>query len=269
MAARVLITGANGGIGTAIAAELLSRGYAVVATARRPESVSLAGCATCLQLDVTDDASVARAVSEAGQIDILINNAGVGAGGPTEHVPIESAKGLFDTNFFGTARMIRAFLPQMRRRRSGTIINVSSLSSQVPWPFGGYYGASKAAVESLSEALRMEVASLGVRVILVVPGIIDTAFGDRFVSFGDDSSDYEVLRSAWTRQFEGSHEEPEAVAVAIADSLEDDRAFRVVVGEDAIELVGLKRALDAEEFDDTFRRRFGLPLFDSAQRIQQ
>ena len=260
MGARVLITGTSRGIGRAIGEELFARGYEIIATARRPESLSQTAYHTRLQLDVTDDASVARATTEAGPIDILINNAGVGAGGPTEHVPIEEVIRQFDTNFFGAARMIKAVLPQMRSRHAGTIVNLSSLSSRVPWPFGGYYAASKAALEALSEALRLEVASFGIRVILVEPGIVDTEFGERFSSYGAASSDYKDLSSAWATQFESSHEGPRAVAVAIANALEEERfPLRVVVGEDAIKLLSMRREFDDVEFDEHFRQHFGLP----------
>jgi NAD(P)-dependent dehydrogenase (short-subunit alcohol dehydrogenase family) len=166
----------------------------------------------------------------------------------------------FDTNFFGAAQMIKAVLPQMRERTGGTIVNISSLSSRVPWPFGGYYAASKAALEALSEALDIEVSALGIRVMLVEPGVVDTEFGEAFRDFGEDTSAYADLRSRWSRQFEGTHTSAEVVAARVAEALEEaDSPLRVHVGEDAERVLELRRRLGDAEFDERFRVHFGLP----------
>jgi NAD(P)-dependent dehydrogenase (short-subunit alcohol dehydrogenase family) len=257
---RVLITGASRGIGRALAEELLGRGYEVVATARRLDSLTGVPSHVRLELDVTDEEAVRRALAEAEPIDVLVNNAGVGVGGPTEEVPIGEAMWLFDTNFFGAAQMIKAVLPQMRDRAGGTIVNISSLSARVPWPFGGYYAASKAALEALSEALEIEVSPLGIRVMLVEPGVVDTEFGKAFRDFGADASAYADLRSRWSRQFEGTHISAEVVAARVAEALEQaDSPLRVHVGEDAERVLELRRQFGDAEFDEHFRSHFGLP----------
>jgi NAD(P)-dependent dehydrogenase (short-subunit alcohol dehydrogenase family) len=231
-----------------------------VATARRLDSLDDVPCELRLALDVTDERSVGRAVGEAGRVDVLVNNAGVGVGGPTEAVPIDEAVRAFDTNFFGAARLIRAVLPAMRARRGGTIVNLSSLSSRVPWPFGGYYAASKAALESLSEALDVEVSPFGVRVLLVEPGVVDTDFGDGFRGFDTDPSHYASLQAAWGRQFEGPHTGADTVAIAVADALErDDHRLRIEIGDDAIRVLAMRRQLRDSEFDGEHRRFYGLP----------
>jgi NADP-dependent 3-hydroxy acid dehydrogenase YdfG len=146
---RVLITGCSSGFGRATAIELKKRGFDVVATARRPETLDDLDVDGRLALDVTDDASVAAAVRAAGDIDALVNNAGIGVSGPVELVPLGEVRRLFETNFFGVVRMIQAVLPQMRARRSGTIVNVSSVSGKVAAPLSGFYAASKFALEAV------------------------------------------------------------------------------------------------------------------------
>ena len=126
-----LITGCSTGIGRATAVELTKRGYEVVATARRPETLDDLDVAQRLALDVDDDASVARVRDAVGAIDVLVNNAGFGLEGPVESVPLTEVRRLFETNFFGAARMIQAFVPAMRERGSGAVVNVSSVNGVV------------------------------------------------------------------------------------------------------------------------------------------
>src|SRR5437016_5041996 len=163
---RVLITGCSSGIGRASAIELTKRGFEVIATARKPETLDDLDVADKLALDVTDDASIAAAVKAAGQIDILINNAGFGVGGPIEKVPVSEVKRLYDTNVFGCVRMIQAVVPQMRERGSGTVVNVSSVAGRTASPLGGYYSSSKFALEAISEALHFEVGHFVILVIV-------------------------------------------------------------------------------------------------------
>jgi NAD(P)-dependent dehydrogenase (short-subunit alcohol dehydrogenase family) len=255
---RALITGASRGIGRAIAAALHGHGFEVIATGRRLDALEVVPSGLRLELDVTSEASVARALTDAGPIDVLINNAGVGVGGPTEDVPIAEVEREFGVNFFGAVRMIKALLPQMRRRRSGTIVNISSLSARVPWPFGGYYGASKAALESLSEALQQEVEPFGIRVIVVEPGVIASSFGERFVSYEGDAA-YREIVSAWAGRFARDYPGPEVVAEAVARALEEERPpLRLRVGEDADALLALRGRLDDELFVGELKRFYGI-----------
>lgn len=180
MAKIVLITGASAGIGRAAAELLLKNGYQVYAGARRVERMKdlEAQGAAVLALDVTAEASLRSAVEtilgKEGRLDILINNAGYGAHGAVEDVPIEEARRQFEVNVFGLARLTQLALPHMRAAGSGTIINISSIAGKITMPTGGWYHASKHAVESYSDALRLEVAQFGIKVILIEPGPIKT-----------------------------------------------------------------------------------------------
>ena len=176
----VLITGASTGIGRATAKLLASKGYQVYGGVRSPERVEPLPGVELVRVDVRDDASVAAGVDavlrKAGQIDVLVNNAGYNLVGAVEETSIEQAQSLFDTNVFGVLRMMRAVLPAMRRERSGLIINVSSVLGFLPAPFMGLYASSKHAVEGLSKSLDHEVRGLGIRVSLVEPSFTNTPF---------------------------------------------------------------------------------------------
>ena len=180
-----LITGSSSGIGRATAVEFLRREWTVYATARDTADVAdlaEAGCETA-QLDVTDDADVERVVErvmdETGRIDCLVNNAGYAQYGPTEDVPVEAVRDQFDVNVYGPHRVTRAALPYMRRRESGTIVNVSSVQGRVASGGTGAYSGSKHALEAMSDALRVEVEDFGVDVVVVEPGPVQTRFGER------------------------------------------------------------------------------------------
>lgn len=181
----VLITGCSSGIGRATALRLARRPDSVVyATARRLSDIAdleQAGCRT-LALDVTDDASMAaaaRTIEEAhGAVDVLVNNAGYSQSGAVEAVPLDRVRAQFATNVFGPLRLTQLVLPAMRRRRQGTIVNLSSMGGKLVFPGGGAYHATKYAIEALSDALRFEVAGFGIRVVIVEPGLIRTAFSD-------------------------------------------------------------------------------------------
>ncbi len=179
----VLITGASRGIGRATARLLAERGYRVIGTARKPSAASADGV-EMLPLEVTSAESVTSCVSavleRAGRIDVLVNNAGAAQIGAIEETPIEDARALFDANVLGPARMVNAVLPGMRQRRDGLIINFGSLAAGLPVPFHGYLSATKAAVVSYSDALRLEVKSLGIAVTVIEPGMIATHPGEQF-----------------------------------------------------------------------------------------
>src|SRR3954470_24156965 len=164
-----LVTGASSGIGEAAARALRKAGFTVYGTSRRAVAGEERDELVFLPLDVTDDESVAGAVREvlarSGRIDVLVNNAGLGIAGAAEESSIEQARALFDTNVFGSIRMTRAVLPQMREQGSGRIINVSSVLGLVPAPFGALYAATKHAIEGYSESLDHEVREYGIRVL--------------------------------------------------------------------------------------------------------
>ena len=178
-----LITGCSSGFGRSIAEDLLDRGEKVVATARNIEKVrdlTDRGDTLLLPLDVVSREQCVDAVTAAeshyGRIDVLVNNAGVGYFGAIEETSDQAARQLFDINFFGTANAINAALPGMRSRRSGTIVNLTSIGGISGFAAVGYYCASKFAVEGLSDALRIEAEPLGVRVMTVEPSAFRTAW---------------------------------------------------------------------------------------------
>src|SRR5215207_1673455 len=175
-----LVTGASVGIGEAAARALVGAGFTVYGTSRKAAAGEKRGGVVFLPLDVTDDGSVAGVVREllqrSGRIDVLVNNAGLGIAGAAEESSIEQARALFDTNLFGSIRMARAVLPQMRKQGSGRIINLSSVLGLVPAPFGALYAATKHAMEGYSESLDHEVREQGVRVLLVEPAYTRTSF---------------------------------------------------------------------------------------------
>ena len=180
----VLITGCSSGIGRATARRLAASGWTVYATARRPESIAdleAAGCRT-LALDVTDEASMVAAVRTIeethGAVGVLINNAGYSQSGAIESVPLDAVRRQFETNVFGLARLTQLVLPKMRDQRWGKIVNLGSMGGKLVFPGGGWYHATKHALEAVSDALRFEVRGFGIDVILLEPGLITTEFGN-------------------------------------------------------------------------------------------
>lgn len=218
-----------------------------------------------VQLDVTDDASVRRATAEvlskAGQIDVLVNNAGFGFFGPVEEADMDEAKLVFETNFFGPLRLMQAVLPGMRERRSGTIANVSSLSGVLAEPYNGIYAASKHALEAASESLYYESHPFGVRILIIEPGGHDTrgywrAREERRLS--EDSPHFEYgnrFMEAVTKHLPGADKpgDPQVVAEAIYNGVyDDDPKLRYMVGEE-VEVARLRRQLSDEEFEQAMR----------------
>jgi NAD(P)-dependent dehydrogenase (short-subunit alcohol dehydrogenase family) len=258
--ARVLITGCSTGFGRATAVELTKRGHEVLATARRPATLDDLDVTEKLRLDVDDDASVAEAVSNAGRVDALVNNAGFGITGPIEHVPLQEFRRMFETNVLGAVRMTQALLPQMRERGSGTIVNVTSLAGLVTPPTGGAYSATKHALEAVSEALHYEVGHFGIRIALVEPGFFETEFQGKEPRFGLDAPPYDELDRQWAVAFEKLQGgEPaagaEPVAQVIADAVEGtEQKLRWPVGADAGMVLAARSSMDDETFEATMRQ---------------
>jgi len=172
----VLITGCSSGYGLETARCFLDKGWNVVATMRTPRDVGLPKSAALrvLPLDVTDEASIATAIDAAGPIDALVNNAGIGVVGAFEATPMAHVRRVFETNTFGVMAMTQAVIPQMRARRSGTIVNVTSSVALAPMPLAAAYTASKQAIEGFTGSLAHELGHFGVRVRLVEPGYAPT-----------------------------------------------------------------------------------------------
>ncbi len=202
----VLVTGCSTGIGRAAVEDLLRQGHTVWATARRPDTLAdLADRgARVTALDVTDDASMSAAVAEVeaahGSVGTLVNNAGFGEYGAVEEVDMDKVRAMFETNVFGLARMCQLVLPGMRRVGRGRIINIGSMGGRFTFPLGGYYHATKYAVEALTDALRMEVRSFGVEVSLIEPGVTRSAFVDKTTESdgmgGTPDSPYAAMRAS-------------------------------------------------------------------------
>jgi NAD(P)-dependent dehydrogenase (short-subunit alcohol dehydrogenase family) len=236
----VLVTGASSGIGAAAADLLVRSGFRVAGTSRHPQPASSPPI-EWVEMDVRDDASVAsgvkRAVDRLGALDALICNAGIGVFGSVEEVPLHAARDQFETNWFGTLRVLRAALPELRRSRSGRVLIVGSLAGRAPIPFQAHYSASKAALDALALALHNELHGTGVRVSLIEPGDIRTAFNDAtdFELVGDSSYGDRVARCR--EVIERSLAEapgPEIVARVILGALTTRRPrIRYAVGPDA------------------------------------
>ena len=228
----VLITGCSSGIGLATAITVAKSGHKVYATMRHPLRAALPSLfenqlssVKLLALDVTDDFSVKNAVNQVlkqeGTIDVLVNNAGVSGLGAVEELSLDVFKKDMEINYFGTIRCIKAVLPSMRERKSGTIINISSVAGKVYSNFHGTYSSSKAALEALSECLAQEVNNFGIRVALVEPGVTDTSIFSKGYQMPKQTNYPNIKR--FLSMFAASvdnHVQPEAVSNVILDIIE-------------------------------------------------
>jgi len=179
-----LVTGASSGMGKDIAKRLIQDGYRVYVAARSVEKMhDLATLgARPIRMDISKDDDIKAAVdtilAETGGVDVLVNNAGYGLYGPVEDVSLDEARYQFEVNLFGAARLTQLLLPAMRAKRSGTIVNITSMGGKIYSLLGAWYHATKHALEGWSDCLRLEVAEFGIRVVIVEPGVIETGFGD-------------------------------------------------------------------------------------------
>jgi NAD(P)-dependent dehydrogenase (short-subunit alcohol dehydrogenase family) len=238
-----LITGTSTGIGLETALLFARRGYRVYAAARNPgaseglqKGLANGLSLTSVALDVNSDESVRQCVADVGPVDVLVNNAGIGDAAPVELMPMESIRALFETNFFGTVRMMQAMLPSFRERRAGAIVNIASVMGRVTLPNHGYYTATKFALASLTETLAMEMRPLGVRVVSVEPGVIVTPIWNKPVSAISEVPDYAQAQARFMRVFGAQMEDgtpPEVVAEAIFRAATEDGPVHLPVGEDS------------------------------------
>ena len=244
----VLITGCSSGFGLETARYFLDRDWSVIATMRRPRQDMLptSDRLRTLPLDVTDPASIAQTVAAAGPIDVLVNNAGIGWLNALEGTPMAAARDLFETNTLGLIAMIQAVLPQMRERRSGVVVNVSSSVTLRPLPLLSVYTASKAAVNAFTDSLALELEPFGIRVRVVLPGRApDTSFGDNARSrmtdgFPDAYGDL-VARVMAGWQEGGSRTYSADVAEAVWRAATDPSCpMRLPAGADAVAAAGAR-----------------------------
>jgi NAD(P)-dependent dehydrogenase (short-subunit alcohol dehydrogenase family) len=261
-----LVTGASSGIGLATARALHRDGYQVFGTSRKPTAETEQGV-TMLVCDVTDDQSVQDMVGDvvrrAGRIDLLVNNAGIGLLGGAEESSAAQAKALFDVNVFGVLRVTNAVLPVMRRQGSGRIVNLGSLLGLVPAPFNALYSSSKHAIEGYSESLDHEVRMQGIRVVLVEPGGIRTAFEDNLTRADRPLPVYDTVRAAaevLMRQVIETGDAPEIVAdtvIKAANAVVPKR--RYTAGKQAGQVRFIRRFLPESFVDRNLRKFNGLP----------
>jgi NAD(P)-dependent dehydrogenase (short-subunit alcohol dehydrogenase family) len=260
----VLITGTSSGIGLATALHFARLGDDVHAGVRNPDASAELKAAIdkeqllvrLVAIDVDDTGSVQRGVQQvldrAGRIDVLVNNAGIGGGGPIEDVPVDWAKTLFETNYFGVIRMVQAVLPSMRERRSGAIVNVSSIAGRLAIAGHGHYSAVKHAMEAASESLAQEVQGFGIRVAIVEPGVVVTPIFSKAKRFADPASPYfeHVRRLLLFYQMQMKMpSQPADVAAIIHEAVTTKTPrLRWLVGEDARRLDAGRRRLTDEEY---------------------
>ncbi len=232
----ILVTGCSSGIGAATADLLVRAGHTVYATARRPEALSglEAAGARALTLDVTSEQSMAAAVraveEEHGHVGTLVNNAGYGEYGTIEETDLDNVRTMFETNVFGLARMCQLVLPAMRTTHAGRVVNIGSMGGRLTWPAGGYYHATKYAVEAISDALRNEVRQFGIHVSLVEPGLIRTGFEETAMTSdahtAQEGSPYAALLATSASITSGGYANPvlaagpEAVAKVVLKAVE-------------------------------------------------
>ena len=268
-----LVTGASSGIGEDTARRLQALGYIVYGAARRTDRLETlaADGIRPLAMDVTDDASmtagVNRILEETGRIDVLVNNAGYGSYGAIEDVPIDEARRQFEVNVFGLARLTQLVAPHMRAQGSGTIINISSMGGRLTTPLGGWYHATKYAVEALSDALRMELRPFGIDVVVVEPGGIRTewyAIAADHLEATAEGSAYAtqvkaVAGSMRSESYQRRYSPPAVIARTIGKIVTARHPrTRYAVGFMAKPLIAARRILPDRAFDRLIGAAFGL-----------
>ena len=269
-----LVTGASSGIGEATALKLLGLGYTVYGAARRTDRLQKLASTGIrpLAMDVTDEesmhAGIKHVIAETGRIDVLVNNAGYGSYGALEDVPIDEGRRQFEVNVFGAIRLAQLVLPSMRTRRSGTIVNITSMGGKLHTPLGGWYHATKFALEALSDCLRLEAKPFGIDVVVIEPGGIATEWGgiaadhvERTSGHGPYAAQANAVVKALRSEANARRSSPPSV---IADAI--DKAVtarrpktRYAVGFGARPLIAARAILPDRAFDALISRFVGLP----------
>ncbi|MBL4907817.1 MAG: SDR family oxidoreductase [Sneathiella sp.] len=265
----VLITGASSGFGKLIAKKFQSEGWNVVATMRSPQKeteLNQLENVLVTELDVTKPNSIAKAIITAtdkfGTIDALVNNAGLGIAGPMEGISNDEIRNQMDVNLFGPINTMKAVLPQMRAKKSGTIINVSSIGGRVAFPYFSVYMASKHALEGLTDSMQYELDPFGIRLKLVEPGVFKTAFGENSTqSETSKMADYhETNQKFYDKYFktEGSSlddGDPQQVADAVYEAATDNsEQLRYPVGASAIQTLGARQQMSDIDFKNMMKQ---------------
>lgn len=267
----ILITGTSRGIGKATAKYFQEKDWNVVATMRSPEQedeLTQLDHVLVTRLDVQDPDSIERAVHEGisrfGKIDVLLNNAGYGACGVLEATPMEKIKRQFDVNVIGLLETTKAIIPHFRTNKNGIIINISSIGGKITFPLSTLYHGSKFAVEGLSEALSFEMETIGVKVKIVEPGMIDTDFGGRSldVSHDENLTEYQEFVDrffAAMGPLAQNGSDPSVVAEVIYQAATDGTdQLRYTAGPDARELLAKRKLADDHHFLESIKASLGL-----------
>jgi len=267
-----IVTGASSGIGEITVLRLIDAGYKVYAGARRVERMqSLASAGAVVKaLDVTIAASIAEFVNEVvdaeGRIDVLVNNAGYGSYGAVEDIPLAEARRQFDVNLFGLSEMTTATLPTMRAQRSGTVIHIGSIGGKMWSLLGGWYQASKYALEGLADCTRNELRPFGINVVLIEPGGVKSEWRENVIEIVKNTSGsgpYKKLAEAAVKFFEGAESleiEPTAIADVIVKASQSKRPkARYVVPVHFKLVLLLKVLLTDRMFDRLWCKFMGVP----------
>lgn len=259
-----LITGCSTGFGRALATEVLAAGDSVAVTARKPDTIhdivkGHEDRAMALALDVTDEDEIAEALEETiarfGRIDVLVNNAGIGYFGAIEESDEQEIRQMFEINFFGLAKMTQSVLPQMRKQRSGHIINIASIGGIIAFPGVGYYNATKFAVDGFSESLAKETAPLGIKVTIVAPSGFRTDWAGRSALDAETKiDDYKETAGAnqeKIREYSGNQPgDPVRAAKAIIEAANAaEPPLRLLLGKAALKNAYLKIDQLKQDFD--------------------
>jgi NAD(P)-dependent dehydrogenase (short-subunit alcohol dehydrogenase family) len=272
-----VVTGSSSGIGFETSLLLARNGFRTYATVRNLDKAKAIRDISdkhelpiiVVELDVTSDKSVSDAIDriinkESKRIDVLVNNAGYGQGGALEDDSMDEIRALFETNLFGTIRVMKAVLPIMRKQQSGIIVNITSMGGRIGFPFGTAYHGTKFALEGISESMRYETEPFGIKVILIEPGVIRTNFSSNYrvgEKAADPSSPYLFMLQAMQKAFERfSGQEttpPEEVAKVILKAVTSENPdIRYVVGNDAMQLVEAKKRMSDLEFEGLIKQQF-------------
>ena len=281
----VLVTGCSTGIGLATATLFSEGDYQVIATARSPESseelaeLGKKDNVLLKTLDVCDQGSVDKLFNELNDfdVDVLVNNAGVGGSGSVENASMDFAKTLMETNYIGALRMIQKVIPSMRSRRSGAIINVSSMAGRRPFALMSHYCATKYALNGLSESMAHELARFNIRVTLIEPGTVITPIFGKGNSIPEDEENYSILQGRMIRQVTKGLTElgcgPEVIAKCMVDFVTtEDPKLHYLLASDAVDNVAVYEKygpetwvadgeiLDNDEFFNVMKDRYGYEI---------
>jgi NAD(P)-dependent dehydrogenase (short-subunit alcohol dehydrogenase family) len=268
-----IVTGSSGGIGLATSLALARKGYLTYATmrnlAKRDSIQSVADKQhlpiRVVQLDVTDENSIKKAIqsilSEAGRIDLLVNNAGYALTGAFEDIGIDEIEAQYETNVFGVIRVTQAVLPIMRKQGSGRIINISSGAGRIGYPGGSAYVSSKFALEGLSESMAYEIEQFGIKTVLVEPGFVRTNFGENIViarKTQNTNSPYsqmmQMMSSMRDKMLKNASDADLVAEVVVEAATAKEPNLRYLAGKDIQQMVAAKRSMSDEEFQKMMKQ---------------